>query len=120
MAKILFVIMNDPTNLAESIKAAHALHYAIELKNKGHQVYVYFDGLGTKIPITDSPYKGLKPIYEKAMSSGIILGACGYCASPQHLNIKDKLPKTIKLIGDEDHHYAFTDLVSDGFQIVLS
>ena len=54
------------------------------------------------------------------MSSGIILGACGYCASPQHLNIKDKLPKTIKLIGDEDYHYTFTDLVSDGFQIVLS
>ena len=25
MAKFLFVIMNDPTNLAESIKAAHAL-----------------------------------------------------------------------------------------------
>jgi len=53
--------MNDPTNLAESVKAAHALHYAIELKKEGHDEYVYFDGLGVKIPITDSPYKGLKP-----------------------------------------------------------
>ncbi|AAY81140.1 hypothetical protein [Sulfolobus acidocaldarius] len=120
MAKILFVVMNDPTNLADSIKAAHVLHYAVELKEKGNDVYVYFDGLGTKIPITESPYKGLKPAYEKAMKEGLILGACGYCASPPHLNIRDKLPNTIKLIGDEDHHYALTDLVDKGYQIVVS
>jgi predicted peroxiredoxin len=120
MSKFLFVILNDPTNLADSIKAAHTLHYAVELKEKGHDVYVYFDGLGTKIPITDSPYKGLKPAYEKAVSKDLILGACGYCASPSHLNIKDKLPKNINLIGDEEHHYAFTDLVDKGFQIIIS
>lgn len=120
MAKLLFVIMNDPTNLAESIKAAHALHYAVELKRSGHEVYVYFDGLGVKIPITESPYKGLRPAYEEALAEGIILGACGYCASPPHLNVKDKLPKNIRLIGDEHHHYAFTDLVDQGFQIILS
>ena len=99
MAKLLFVVMNDPTNLADSIKAAHALHYAIELKKSGHEVYVYFDGLGTKIPITESPYKGLKPAYEEALAEGVILGACGYCASPPHLNVRDKLPRSIKLIG---------------------
>lgn len=43
MAKLLFIIMNDPTNLAESIKAAHALHYAVELKRSGNEVYVYFE-----------------------------------------------------------------------------
>ncbi len=120
MSKLLFIILNDPSNLAESIKAAHTLHYAVELREKGHEVYVYFDGLGTKIPISDSPYKGLKPAYERALQKGIILGACGYCASPPHLNIKDKLPKSIKLIGDEEHHYAFTDLVDKGFQIIIS
>jgi len=31
MAKLLFVIMDDPNNLSESIRAAHALHYAVEL-----------------------------------------------------------------------------------------
>ncbi|WP_338604270.1 hypothetical protein V6M85_06045 [Sulfolobus tengchongensis] len=120
MAKLLFVIMNDPTSLSESIKAAHALHYAVELKREGHEVYVYFDGLGTKIPISESPYKGLKPAYERALKEGIILGACGYCASPPHLNIKDKLSSVVKLIGDEDHHYAFTDLINKGFQIIIS
>ena len=119
MAKFLFVVMNDPTNLAESVKAAHALHYAIELKKEGHDVYVYFDGLGVKIPITDSPYKGLKPAYDRALKEGVILGACGYCASPPHLNVKDKL-SSIKLIGDEEHHYAFTDLVNQGYQIIIS
>ena len=120
MAKFLFVILDDPANLADSIKAAHALHYAAELKENGHEVYVYFDGLGTKIPITESPYKGLRPAYERAVSGGLILGACGYCASPPRLNIREKLPVSIKLFGDEAHHYAFTDLVEKGFQIVLS
>ena len=119
MVKFLFVVMNDPTNLAESVKAAHVLHYAVELKKEGHDVYVYFDGLGVKIPITDSPYKGLKPAYEKALREGVILGACGYCASPPHLNVKDKL-SNIKLIGDEEHHYAFADLVNQGYQIIIS
>ncbi|MCH4816067.1 MAG: hypothetical protein QXY87_12550 [Saccharolobus sp.] len=120
MAKLLFVIMDDPNNLSESIRAAHALHYAVELKKEGHEVYVYFDGLGTKIPISESPYKGLRPAYEKALREGIVLGACGYCASPPHLNIRDKLSNTIKLIGDEEHHYAFTDLVNRDFQIIIS
>ena len=73
-----------------------------------------------KIPIAESPYRGLRPAYEEALAEGIILGACGYCASPPHLNVKDKLPKNIRLIGDEHHHYAFTDLVDQGFQIILS
>ncbi|MCY0859598.1 MAG: hypothetical protein OWQ54_04130 [Sulfolobaceae archaeon] len=121
MARILFVVMSDPSNLADSIKAAHAFHYAVELKRSGHEVLVYLDGLGTKIPITESPYKGLKPAYEKVLAEGLLLGACGYCASPPHLNIVSALKqKNIKLIGDEEHHYGFTDLVSQGYQIVIT
>ncbi|MCI2415737.1 MAG: hypothetical protein MPF33_10945 [Candidatus Aramenus sp.] len=118
--KILFVIMDDPSSLSESIKASHALHYAVELADKGHDSLVYFDGLGVKIPISESPYKGLRPAYERALKKGIILGACGYCASPPHLNVKEKVSSQVKLIGDEEHHYAFTDLVEKGYQIVIT
>ncbi|ABW02306.1 hypothetical protein [Caldivirga maquilingensis] len=119
MAKILFIVMGDPSNLVDSIRAAHAFHYAVELKKAGNDVYVYLDGPGVKIPVTESPYKGLRPAYERALMENVILGACGYCASPPHLNVRDKLPRSIRLIGDEEHHYALTDLVSQGFQITI-
>lgn len=121
MAKILFVVMSDPSSLSDSIKASHAFHYAVELKKGGHEVLVYLDGLGTKIPVTESPYKGLKPSFEKVVAEGILLGACGYCASPPHLNITQRLNDSkIKLIGDEEHHYGLADLVSQGYQIVIT
>lgn len=119
MAKILFVVMGDPSDLTDSIRAAHAFHYAVEMRREGHEIYVYLDGPGTKIPITESPYKGLRSAYERAMAENAILGACGYCASPQHLNIKDRLPKNIRIVGDENHHYAFADLLGQGFQITI-
>ncbi len=117
MAKVLFVVMGDPSSLSESIKAAHAFHYAVELSEKGNEVLVYLDGLGTKIPISDSPYKVLRPAFEEVVRKGLLLGACGYCASPPHLNIRDRLQ--VKLIGNENNHYAFQDLVEKGYQLVL-
>jgi len=117
MAKLLFVVLCDPSNLSESIKAAHAFHYATELKKVGHDVLVYLDGLGTKIPFSESPYKGLKPAYQKVLSGEILLGVRDYCASPAHLNIASKL-SDVKIIGDENNHHAFTDLAKD-YQLIL-
>jgi len=117
MTKLLFIVLTDPSNLSESIKAAHAFHYATELKKVGHDVLVYLDGLGTKIPFSESPYKGLKPAYQKVLSGEILLGVRDYCASPAHLNIASKL-SDVKFIGDENNHYAFTDLAKD-YQLIL-
>jgi len=120
MGKYAFVILSNPEDLSEAIKAAHALHYAVQLKRKGHDVLVYFDGLGSKIPISDSPYKGLRPAYEAAYREGIIYGVCGYCASPPHLNIRDKLTAfRIRLIGDEEHHEDISMFVDQGYQVFI-
>lgn len=47
--KYAFVIFSDPEIRSELVKAAHALHYALRLKEKGNRVLVYFEGLGEKI-----------------------------------------------------------------------
>jgi len=48
----------------------------VNLRNKraGYDVVVYFDGLGSRVPIADSPYKGLRPAYEVAQREGVIYG----------------------------------------------
>ena len=119
MAKLLFVVMDDPSNLESSIRAAHAFHYAVSLSKAGHEVKVYLDGPGVKIPVSDSPYRGLRPAFEEVLKNNLLLGACGYCASPPHLNLRDRL-RGLRLIGDESHHYAFEDLIQQGYQIIIA
>jgi len=120
MGKYAFVILSNPEDLSEAIRAAHALHYAVQLKRAGHDVVVYFDGLGSRVPIADSPYKGLRPAYEVAQREGVIYGVCGYCASPPHLNIRDKLTALkIRLIGDEEHHEDLSKFINNSYQILV-
>jgi len=119
VAKMLFVVMDDPSNLESSIRAAHAFHYAVSLSKAGHEVRVYLDGPGVKIPVSDSPYRGLRPAFEEVLKNNLLLGACGYCASPPHLNLRDRL-RGLRLIGDEGHHYAFEDLIQQGYQIIIA
>ena len=93
-------------------------NYIDNLRNKraGHDVVVYFDGLGSRIPIADS----LRPAYEVAQREGVIYGVCGYCASPPHLNIRDKLTALkIRLIGDEEHHEDLSMFINNGYQVLV-
>jgi len=53
------------------------------------------------------------------LKNNLLLGACGYCASPPHLNLRDRL-RGLRLIGDEGHHYAFEDLIQQGYQIIIA
>jgi len=116
MGKYAFVILSNPEDLSEAVRAAHALHYAVQLKRAGHDVVVYFDGLGSRVPIADS----LRPAYEVAQREGVIYGVCGYCASPPHLNIRDKLTALkIRLIGDEEHHEDLSKFINNSYQVLV-
>ncbi|BFH73129.1 hypothetical protein SJAV_10730 [Sulfurisphaera javensis] len=116
--KYAFIIFSDPDIKSELVKAAHALHYAINLKRKGNEVLVYFEGLGEKILVSDNEY--IKPLLNEALKEGIVYGACGYCASPPHLNIKDKLlNRGIRLFGDENDHKDLSLFIDNGYQIML-
>lgn len=125
MGRYAFIILsNPPEDLSEAVRAAHALHYAAGgLKEEGgHDVVVYFDGLGSRIPIAQSPYKGgLRPAYEEAVRAGVIYGACGYCASPPpHLNIGDELRRAgLRLVGDEEHHEDISIFIDSGYQVLI-
>jgi hypothetical protein len=116
--KYLFVVFSDPDIRSELVKASHALHYAIGLKRKGNEVLIYFEGLGEKILTNEIQY--IKPVLEEASREGLIYGACGYCASPPHLNLRDKITsKGIRLIGNENHHDDLTELVEKGYDIIM-
>lgn len=115
MAKYAFVIYSDPDVRSELVKAMHAIQYAIALKRKGHEVVIFFDGLGTKVPLSQ-----LKSLVEQASRMGLIYGACGYCASPPHVNVSSKLKEVgIRLLGDEGDHKDLTLFHDMGYEVVM-
>lgn len=116
--KYAFIIFSDPEIKSELVKAVHALHYALGLKEKGHEVIVYFEGLGEKILTLEPDY--IKPVLNKAIKEGLIYGVCGYCASPPHLNIADKLrQKGYNLIGNENDHKDISEFIEKGYNVIL-
>ncbi|BCU66662.1 hypothetical protein HS7_00990 [Sulfolobales archaeon HS-7] len=116
--KYAFIIFSDPDIRSELVKAAHALHYAINLKKKGKDVFLYFEGLGEKLLVNDIPY--IKPLIDEAIRMNLIYGVCGYCASPPHLNVKDKLlAKNFELIGDETDHKDISTFLDEGYNVII-
>lgn len=61
---------------------ANGLEYALDLDGHGHDVEVYFDGVGTRWlgELTANPEHPVNEYYEQARESGLIAGACEYCA----------------------------------------
>ncbi len=122
MRKVAFVLFDDPRSLTDSIRAAHALHYAVSMKRKGIEAVVYLEGPSTAIPVAaeQSPYPGLKDALREALAEGVILGACGYCASPGHVGVKDELIRRgLRLIGDLSHHEDLSFLLEQGYEVIV-
>src|SRR5579875_2542179 len=102
MGKYAFAIYCDPEIRSE--------------KKKGNDVLLYFDGLGTRVPLDSR----LKPLVEEAISLGIVYGACGYCASPPHVGVGESLKQLkINTIGDEHDHRDLTMLDEQGYQVIM-
>jgi predicted peroxiredoxin len=116
MGKYAFVLYTDPDQRSEMVKAQHALQAALELKKKGHDVKVFFDGLGMKVPIHDKT----KELVEKLSKENAISGACGYCASPPHVNVAEKLRSAgLNLIGNEHDHRDISMFIDEGYQLMI-
>jgi predicted peroxiredoxin len=116
MDRYAFAIYCDPEIRSEKVKALHALQYALALKKKGYEVLLYFDGLGTRVPLDSR----LKPLVEEAISLGIVYGACGYCASPPHVGVEESLRQIkINLVGNEHDHKDLTTLSELGYQVIM-
>ncbi|QXJ32039.1 hypothetical protein J5U22_01571 [Saccharolobus shibatae] len=96
------------------VKIGHAVEYAKKLKKMGHEVYLFFDGLGTRAL---APQGIIAKFMEEAVKEGLIYGACGYCASPNHVNVKPTI--NVRLLGDENNHIGVEELVDKGYQLVI-
>ena len=102
-------------------RAVHALLYAKELYEHGHEVLLVFDGAGTEWaeelsnPASDS---ALRPLYEELEGTGIVQVVCDFCAGS--FNVKDLLAgRPLTLSGEYSGHPSIATLVDEGYQLLV-
>lgn len=102
-------------------RAKHLFLYAQELKEKGHEVVVIFDGAGTtwaeELSKEDSQ-SFLKKGYDVFRQKGIVEIICDYCAGA--FKVKESLQERgANLVGDYEGHPSIVKWVEQGYQLII-
>lgn len=102
-------------------RAVHALLYARQLIEHGHEVVLVFDGAGTEWaeeltnPASESK---LKPAYEAFSAKGTPQIACDFCAGA--FGVKEKLrDRPVPLAGDYEGHPSVARWADQGYRLLI-
>ncbi len=104
----------------EGAKFAHALMYANELKDAGHEVQLIFDGASVKTlaNLTADPERPVYKLYQTVIQKGIVQGACEFCSNA--MGVKDQLATTgLFLLNEANGHPSIADYVAKGFTPIV-
>lgn len=102
-------------------RATHALLYATELKGKGYEVVLIFDGAGTvwaeELSNPDSQSK-LLPMYNAIKKAGIHEIVCDFCAHA--FGVKEELQtRQCPLLSEYNGHPSIEKLTGKGYQLIV-
>ena len=102
-------------------RAVHALLYATELKERGYEVVLIFDGAGTEwieeFTDPDSESK-LLPAYKAFKKTGVEEIICDYCTAA--FDVKEKLQeRQYPLASEYKGHPSIVKWVKKGYQLLI-
>ena len=102
-------------------RAVHALLYASELKEKGYEVVLIFDGAGTEWveELTNPESKNkLLPMYQSFKKLGIQEVVCDFCAGA--FGVKENLNvRVCPLTSEYKGHPSIAKWVDRGYQVIV-
>ncbi|AKS38376.1 hypothetical protein NP92_08495 [Anoxybacillus gonensis] len=106
-------------NESELAKALHALLYAQELKEAGHEVKVVFDGAGTVwIRKFEEPENKYYPLYKTVKQLDVIEGVCEYCAGA--FGVAEDVEKSgFNSLGEKNGHPSISSFIDQGYQLII-
>ena len=109
---ILFAFRGDP------LCFVHVLLNGLDLHQNGQQGKIVLEGESvTLVEKMSQPGHFLSDLYQKAMSAGIIHGACKACSAK--LKATEAVEKAgIPLIGDMSGHPAMSQFLAQGYQVI--
>lgn len=110
MSKVLFYAMRG-----EKMCFLHVLMNALDLREKGHEVKVIFEGRSVVLAPQLADEKN--PLYLKAREAGLIAGVCRGCAL--QFEVAAEVERIgLPLLGDMMGHAGMAPYVAEGYQVV--
>ena len=104
----------------EGAKFAHALMYANELKDAGHEVQLVFDGASVKTlaNLTADPERPVYKLYQSLTEKDVIQGACEFCSNI--MGVQEQLSNTgLSLLSEANGHPSIAEYVAKGFTPIV-
>ena len=98
----------------EMAKFAHALMYANELHQAGHEVKIIFDGASVKTLAGLDPEKPVFKLYTAVKELGIFAGVCEFCTTRMEVDQAENIVDLIKL-NNANGHASIAQYVAEGY-----
>ncbi len=107
------------TNEARA-RAVHALLYAADLSEQGHDVVLIFDGAGTgwasELEKKENPFH---QHYLRIKQLGIVEEICDYCADAHDVKTDLSVEQSKLLAGDYKEHPSLAGWAGRGYHIIV-
>jgi hypothetical protein len=115
----IILLSGAETNEARS-RAVHALLYAADLAEHGHDVVLIFDGAGAGwVRELDKPEHPFHKHYLKIKQLGMTQEICDYCTDAHDLQ-QDMIDEQLRLLnGDYEGHPSIAKWVGRGYQVIV-
>lgn len=122
MAKIAIILQAGPGTHENLARAFHAMVYSKELKERGHQVSLVFDGASTEWlarwahPENESDVM-MARLFGELKEAGLAYSVCDFCSVS--FGVRDELQEHGEpLVAEYMDHPSVVDLVEEGFHLI--
>ena len=118
--KVVVVLQAGRESHEGMARALHALLYAAELKEHGHDVVLLFDGAGTEWAeaMRTSEKKNMAQLYKRLDDLGVVEIVCDFCAGA--FKVKESLVKeSVPLTAEYQGHPSLAKYVDQGYQVIV-
>lgn len=113
--KFAIFVHADKTQLARIV---HSFWYADQLRARNHGAEVVFDGAGTQgLASLLEPGHKYGHLVTKALETGVLKGACPYCA--RAYQVKEALDRaSIPFLDSATEHPDIGQFVDEGYEVI--
>ncbi len=122
MSKVAIILLAGPGTHESHARMFHSLVYSKELREKGHEVRLIFDGASTEWLAKwgdpqDDDDRMMGRFFAGLRDAGLTYIVCDFCAGA--FNVHDKLKTQGEpLVAEYLNHPSVATLIDDGFQLL--
>ena len=122
MSKVAIILLVGPGTHESHARMFHSLVYSKELREKGHEVRLIFDGASTEWLAKwgdpqDDDDRMMGGFFAGLRDAGLTYIVCDFCAGA--FKVHDKLKtQGVPLVAEYLNHPSVATLIDDGFQLL--